>query len=58
MLNLRKIDGCANNPDNCSATKIGEHIPCGYLMSTIWVFDRTEKKHTTEKIVWKSFLNF
>ena len=51
MLNLRKIDGCANNPDNCSATKIGEHIPCGYLMSTIWVFDRTEKKHTTEKIV-------
>ena len=27
---IRKIDGCANNPENSSTTKIGEHIPCGY----------------------------
>ena len=32
---IRKIDGCANNPKNSSTTKHGEHIPCGYSMSTI-----------------------
>ena len=32
---IRKIDGWANNPENFSTTKIGEHIPCGYSMSTI-----------------------
>ena len=32
---IKKMDGCANNPENSSATKIGEHIPCGYSMSTI-----------------------
>ena len=25
---IRKIDGCANNPEKSSTTKIGEHIPC------------------------------
>ena len=40
---IRKIDGCANNPEKSS---IGEHIPCGYSMSTIWVFDHIESKHT------------
>ena len=32
---IRKIDGCTNNPENSSTTKIGEYIPCGYSMSTI-----------------------
>ena len=41
-----KIDGRANKPENSSATKIGEHIPCGYSMSTIWAFDHIEIKHT------------
>ena len=27
---IRKRDGWANNPENFSTTKIGEHIPCGY----------------------------
>ena len=27
---IRKLDGCANNPENSSTTKIGEHGPCGY----------------------------
>ena len=31
---IRRIDGCANNPENSSTTKIGEHIPGRYLMST------------------------
>ena len=36
---IEKIDGCAYNPEKTSTTKTEEHIPCGYLMSTIWVFD-------------------
>ena len=43
---IEKIDGCANNPENSSATKIGEHIPCGYSVSTIWRSDRIEDNHT------------
>ena len=41
---IKKVDGCANNSEKSS--KIGEHIPCGYSMSTIWAFDHTENKHT------------
>ena len=26
---IRKVDGCANNPENSSTTKIREHIPGG-----------------------------
>ena len=40
------IDGCTNNPEKYSTTKIGEHIPCGYSVSTIWGFDHIEDKHT------------
>ena len=36
---LKKIDGFSNNPENSSTTKIGEHIPCGCSMSTIWGFN-------------------
>ena len=32
---IKKTDNCKNNPEKSSTTKIGEHIPCGYLMSTI-----------------------
>ena len=32
---IKKKDGCANNPGNPLIAKIGEHIPCGNLMSTI-----------------------
>ena len=43
---IKKIDGCENNPENTSATKVGEHIPCGYSMSTIRGFDHIENKYT------------
>ena len=43
---IKKKDGCVNNPEKSSTTKIGEHIPCGYSMSTIWGFDHSEDKHT------------
>ena len=41
----KKIDGCANNPEKSSATKIGEHIPRGYSVSITWAFDHMENKH-------------
>ena len=41
---IRKIDGCANNPEKFSTTKIDEHILSGYSMSTGWVFDHIENK--------------
>ena len=43
---INKTDECKNNPENSSTTKIGEHIPCGYSMSTMLAFDNTENKHT------------
>ena len=32
---IEKIDGCKNNPENLSATKVSEHIPSDFSMSTI-----------------------
>ena len=46
---IRKINGCANNPEKSSTMKIGEHILCGYSMSKIWRFDR----YIVEKICKK-----
>ena len=37
---IRKVERCTNNQENTSTTKIGQHIPCGYSMSTIWGFDQ------------------
>ena len=42
---IRKIDGCANNPEKSSTTKLDEHIPCRYSMWKIWRFDDIESKH-------------
>ena len=43
---INKTDECENNQQKFSTTNIGEHIPCRYSMSTIWVFDNIENKHT------------
>ena len=32
---IKKVDGCKNNSVESSTTKKGEHIPCGYSVSTI-----------------------
>ena len=55
---IKKIDGCANNPENSSTRKIGEHILCEYSISTIWAFDHTETNilYIVEKSAWKSFV--
>ena len=36
----------ANNSEKSSTTKIGDHVPCGCSMSTIWRFDHIENKNT------------
>ena len=38
ILSARSIDGCKNNPENLSTTKVSEHIPISFPMSTISSF--------------------
>ena len=40
---IKKIDNCKNNPEKSSATKIGNHIPCGYSVPTIWAIKTIKK---------------
>ena len=42
---IEKIDGCKSNPENSSRTKVSEHIPSGFSMSTISWFRSIENKH-------------
>ena len=42
---LEKIDGCKNNPENSSTTKVSKHILSGFSTSTISSFRSTENKH-------------
>ena len=42
---IEKIDGCKNNLENSSATKVSEYIPSGFSMSTISSFRSIENKH-------------
>ena len=42
---IEKTDGCKNNPENSSTTKVSEHIPSGFSMSTIYFFRSIENKH-------------
>ena len=41
----KKIDECTNNPENCSITKLWEHILRGYTMPAIEAYDHIENKH-------------
>ena len=42
---IEKINGCKNNPENSSTTKVSKHIPSGFLMSTISPFRSIENKY-------------
>ena len=46
---IEKIDGYKNNPENSSTSKVGEHIPSGFSMSTISSFKSIENKHNVYK---------
>ena len=55
---IKKIAGCANNPESFSTKRLGELVPCRYSMITFWAFDSIEKTnilHIVEKIAWKCF---
>ena len=40
---IKKIDGCAANPEKPSTPKKAEYVPCEYSMSTIYAFYHMEK---------------
>ena len=42
---IEKADGYKNNPENSSTSKLIEHIPSGFSMSTISSFKNIENKH-------------
>ena len=42
---IEKIDGCKDNPEKSSKTKVGENIPSGFLMTTVSSFNDIKNKH-------------
>ena len=42
---IEKIYECKNNPENSFTTKLSDHIPSGFWMSTILSFKSLENKH-------------
>ena len=42
---LEKIDGCKNNAENSSTTKVSEYFPSGFSIFTISSFRSIENKH-------------
>ena len=46
---IEKIDGCKNNSENSSTTRVSEHILSGFSMSTISSFRSIENKHGVYK---------
>ena len=42
---IEKIDGCKNIPQNSLTTKVGEHIPSDFSISTVSSFKSIENKH-------------
>ena len=42
---IEEIDGCKNNLENSSTTKVGKHIPSGFSKSTISSFKSIENKY-------------
>ena len=47
---IEKIDKQKNNPENSSTTKVSEHIPSGFAMSTISSFQNIENKHEVTEV--------
>ena len=41
---IENIDGCKNNPENSSATKVSEHIPSSFSTSTISLLRSIQNK--------------
>ena len=60
---IEKVDEIKNSLEILTTTKVVEHIPCGYSLSTIWtlyghlIVSNIRMIYTEVKNVWKSFLN-
>ena len=54
---IEKINGCKNNPESSSTSKICKHIPLDFSMSAISSFPNIENKHDSYggKDSWKNF---
>ena len=57
---IERTDECENNPENSSTTKVSEHIPSGFSMSTITLCTSIENKHDEHagKNCMKKFCEF
>ena len=42
---IERINGCKNNRENSSTTKVSEHIPLGFSIPTMSLFRSIENKH-------------
>ena len=42
---MKKIDGCKNNPEKSTTTKVSKHIASALSISTISSFKEIENKH-------------
>ena len=49
---IERTDGCKNNPENSYTTKVGQHFPSGFSMSTI-SSQRKSMMYTEVKIILK-----
>ena len=56
---IEKRGGCKNNPENSSTTRVNEHIPLSFSISTISSFRSIENKHDVyrdkdfmKKVLW------
>ena len=47
---IEKIDGCKINPENSSTTKVAEHIPSGFSMSSFGSVENISMMYTVVKI--------
>ena len=56
---IEKMGGCNNNFENSYTTKVSDHIPSGFSVSTISSFKNIENKHDVYKgkVIWKIFVN-
>ena len=57
---IERTDECENNPENSSTTKVSEHIPSGFSMSTITLCRSIANKHDEHvgKNCMKKFCEF
>ena len=46
---IEEIDGCENNSENLSTTKVSKHISSGFSLSTVYSFRSIENNHDVHR---------